>query len=116
MTDHEGEPRLEDEEAGDRGLPLFWGVLLMAAVVAIAVWLFSQVDLAGGAADTTVGALETTVTEPDSNLDVLQNHGPDRSSRHTMNARPSNLGSASDGDVLVLVMGGKPEAGGQEPS
>jgi hypothetical protein len=120
MTDHEGKPQLEEEEAGDRGLPLFWGILVMAAVAAIAVWLFGQVDFAGSSTDTTVGAVETTVTQPAASVDVVRNDGLDRSTGHTMEARIdaflSNVGSASDGDGAILVMSEKAEAGGQKPT
>ncbi len=39
MSDRDLEPA-EDDEDRDRGLPLFWGLLLVAAVTVIAVLLF----------------------------------------------------------------------------
>jgi hypothetical protein len=57
MTDRNVTNPEKDDE--DQGMPFFWGFLVIAAVIAIAVWLFGQVELDDGSVSTT-GALPIT--------------------------------------------------------
>lgn len=59
MTDHVLPPG-DDEDDEDGGLPLFWGLLLVGAVTAIAVWLFGTLPDAAG---TTPATTPTTLAE-----------------------------------------------------
>ncbi len=63
MSDRET-AQSEDEEVRDRGLPLFWGFLLVATVTVIAVLLFRQVDFGtGDGVSASTGATESTLAD-----------------------------------------------------
>ena len=59
MTDRNVTNPAKDDE--DQGMPFFWGFLVIAAVIAIAVWLFGQVELDDGSVSTTGALLITAV-------------------------------------------------------
>ena len=59
MTDRNVTNPEKDDE--DQGMPFFWGFLVIAAVIAIAVWLFGQVELDDGSVSTTGALLITAV-------------------------------------------------------
>ena len=50
-------------EEGDRGLPLFWGLLFLAVVTVIAVLLFRQIEFDAGAGVTEPTVSQTTLAE-----------------------------------------------------
>ncbi len=61
MTDHV-EPLPQDEDDGDKGLPLFWGLILVTVVSLVAVWLFGRFDIDG--VDGASSTVSTLAEEP----------------------------------------------------
>jgi transforming growth factor-beta-induced protein len=61
MTDHV-EPPSQDED-DDKGLPLFWGLILVTVVSLIAVWLFGRFDVDGADAFSTTSS--TSAEQPE---------------------------------------------------